>query len=231
LSGTDVRLRKDAISIFQAGLAAVEPMEAVRGHLSLRGSTLLAGEDAVSLHPQGGIYLLGAGKAAAPMAAAAEEVLGRRITRSLHVVKYGHTYPVRQSTVIEAGHPVPDANGLEGSRLILEAAEGAGEKDLVIFLLSGGGSALLPCPAPPVTLEEKQETTKLLLESGASIGEVNAVRKHLSLIKGGGLARAVYPARLLTLILSDVIGDPLNVIASGPTVPDPTTFSGCPGGS
>lgn len=224
MTRTDNRLRKDAISIFRAGLAAVEPVEAVRSHLILDGSTLLAGEDAIPLPDHGRILVLGAGKAAAPMAAALEKLLGKRITQSLHVVKYGHLYPVERSTIIEAGHPVPDRNGLDGSRRILETAQSAEENDLVICLLSGGGSALLPCPAPPVTLEEKQETTRLLLASGASIGEVNAIRKHLSLIKGGGLAKAVYPARLLTLILSDVVGDPLDVIASGPTVPDPTTF-------
>ncbi len=159
------------------------------------------------------------------MAAAVEQVFGDRISKGLLVVKYGHTYPVERTTIMEAGHPVPDKNGLKASLRILDLVREASERDLVICLLSGGGSALLPCPAPPLILEEKQETTRLLLASGASIDEVNTVRKHLSLIKGGGLAKAVYPARLFTLVLSDVVGDPLDVIASGPTVPDSSTFT------
>src|SRR4030095_1496088 len=124
-----------------------------------------------------------------------------------------------------AGHPVPDARGLAASARLLEVARRAGENDLVLFLVSGGGCALTPAPAPPITLAEKQELTQILLASGATIGELNAVRKHLSLFKGGQLARAASPATMLTLTLSDVIGDPLDVIASGPTAPDPSTFA------
>src|SRR4029077_11880014 len=125
----------------------------------------------------------------------------------------------------EAGHPVPDERGRAAAERILSLAGRAGPRDLVVFLISGGGSALLPAPAPPITLAEKQEVTRLLLGAGATIGELNAVRKHLSRLKGGQLARAASPAIVLTLLLSDVIGDPLDVIASGPTAPDPTTFA------
>jgi hydroxypyruvate reductase len=171
------------------------------------------------------VLVLGCGKASAAMAAAAEEALGDRIAGGFVVVKDGCTAPVRRVEIAEAGHPVPDARGLAASARLLELAQGAGEEDLVLFLVSGGGSALTPAPAPPITLAEKQEVTRLLLASGATIGELNAVRKHLSRFKGGQLARAASPASVLTLALSDVIGDPLDVIASGPTAPDPTTFA------
>ncbi len=221
---TEHRLRQDAIAIFMAALSAVDPEKAILDHLSLKGNTILAGDEHIELHPEGRVLLVGAGKAAAPMAAAVEQVLEDRISVGIVAVKYGHLFPVTSTVILEAGHPVPDEKGLEASLRILELADGASEKDLVICLLSGGGSAILPCPRDPVTLEDKGETTGLLMASGASIEEINIVRKHLSLIKGGGLARVVYPARLLTLIMSDVVGDPLDVIASGPTVPDPSTF-------
>ena len=159
------------------------------------------------------------------MAAVAEEVVGGRIADGFVVVKDGHGARVRRVKISEAGHPVPDERGLAASARLLELARSAREDDLVLFLVSGGASALTPAPAPPITLAEKQEVTRLLLASGATIGELNAVRKHLSLFKGGQLARAAWPATVLTLALSDVIGDPLDVIASGPTAPDPTTFA------
>jgi len=171
------------------------------------------------------VFLLGAGKASGAMAAAAEDVLGDRVAGGFVVVKDGHAARRQRVEMAEAGHPVPDARGLAASARLLEVARGAGEDDLILFLVSGGGSALTPAPAPPITLAEKQELTRLLLASGATIGELNAVRKHLSLFKGGQLARAAWPAGVLTLALSDVIGDPLDVIASGPTAPDPTTFA------
>lgn len=218
-------LRRDATDIFLAGVAAVEPGRAVADHLSLRGKTLIAGQEEISLEPGTRIFVVGAGKAGAPMAAAVERVLGELIYRGLVVVKYGHLAPVRQVLIREAAHPVPDTAGMSASLEMRKLLEEADEGDLVICLLSGGGSALLPCPSSPVTLADKQTVTNLLLASGADIGEINCVRKHLSLLKGGGLARAAYPARVVTLILSDVVGDPLDVIASGPTVGDPTTFS------
>jgi hydroxypyruvate reductase len=168
--------------------------------------------------------VLGVGKAAGAMARAAEGILGDRVTEGFVVVKDGYAVPTARIEVAEAGHPVPDARGLEASARLLTLASSASERDLVLVLVSGGGSALTPAPADPITLAEKQAVTRLLLEAGATIGELNAVRKHLSRFKGGLLARAAQPATVVTLALSDVVGDPLDVIASGPTVPDSSTF-------
>jgi hydroxypyruvate reductase len=140
-------------------------------------------------------------------------------------VKYGHTARLRRIELHECGHPVPDQRGVDGARRIARIAAGAGPDDLVLCLISGGASALLPLPPDPITLDEKQEVTKLLLACGASIHEINAVRKHISQIKGGQLARLAYPAHVLSLLLSDVIGDDLDVIGSGPTAPDASTFA------
>ena len=159
------------------------------------------------------------------MAAAIERALGPRITAGLVVVKDGYTVPTERIVLREAGHPVPDARGQAAAEEILRGVRAAGADDLVLFVVSGGGSALTPAPAPPITLAEKQETTRLLLAASATINELNAVRKHLSLFKGGQFARAASPATVVSLILSDVIDDPLDVIASGPTAPDPTTFA------
>ena len=204
--------RDAARAIFDAALDAGDVTPLVRRHLALE-----------SRHRR--VLVVGCGKASAAMVAAAEEALGDRIAGGFVVVKDGCAVPVRRVEIADAGHPVPDTRGLAASARLLELAQGAGEEDLVLFLVSGGGSALTPAPAPPITLAEKQELTRLLLASGATIGELNAVRKHLSRFKGGQLARAASPASVLTLALSDVIGDPLDVIASGPTAPDPTTFA------
>jgi hydroxypyruvate reductase len=173
------------------------------------------------------VYVVGAGKAGATMAQGLEEVLGERLRGGVVTVKYGHLAPVSRVTILEAAHPVPDAAGMQGAEALLQVAQQAGADDLVLCLLSGGGSALLPAPSPGITLAEKQQVTGLLLECGASIDEINAIRKHLSRLKGGQLARLVWPATLITLMLSDVVGDRLDVIASGPTVPDPTTYHDC----
>jgi len=207
-----VTTRDHARAIWQAALAAGDVAPLVRAHLRVDPR-------------HGRVLVLGCGKASGVMARAAEEVLGDRIAEGFVVVKDGYTVPLRRVTLAEAGHPVPDERGLVASARLLELARNAHEDDLVLFLVSGGGSALTPAPAPPVTLAEKQEVTRLLLAAGATIGELNAVRKHLSQLKGGQLARAAWPATTLTLALSDVIGDPLDVIASGPTAPDPTTFA------
>lgn len=204
--------REAARTIWQAALAAGDPAPLVRAHLN-------------GASGYGRVLVLGCGKASGAMALAAEDVLGDRVAEGFVVVKDGYTAPLRRIALAEAGHPVPDARGLAAASRLLELAAGAGEGDLVLFLISGGGSALTPAPAPPVSLEEKQQVTRLLLASGATIGELNAVRKHLSRFKGGLLARAAWPATVLTLALSDVIGDPLDVIGSGPTAPDPSTFA------
>jgi len=168
--------------------------------------------------------VIGAGKASALMGAEVERILGERITVGHIVVKYGHSCALKKIKVTEAGHPVPDSNGFTATRSILEIAALADSTDLVICLLSGGGSALLADFPDGSTPEEMMIVNKLLVNCGATINEINVVRKHLSAVKGGQLARAVYPGMMISLILSDVTGDPLDVIASGPTVPDPTTF-------
>ena len=224
---TRSRLRKDVLAIFRAGLKAVDPAAAVKRHVRRRGNILTVGPRSYDLKDYDGIYVIGAGKASAALAGPLEELLGGRLRSGIINVKSGHARPLRRITVNEAGHPVPDEAGQRGTRQIMELLSRTGEKDLVFVLLSGGGSALLPAPAPGLTLEDKRQTTQRFLESGAAIQEINAVRKHISAVKGGRLARLAYPSALVSLILSDVIGDSLESIASGPTVPDSTTFSDC----
>jgi hydroxypyruvate reductase len=211
-------LHKHARTIFRAALSAADPAGAVERYLKRRDFSRFRN-----------IYVVGAGKAGASMAQAAERVLGRRIAAGLVNVKYGHTAKLRRIELNECGHPVPDENGVAGAERIARIAAGAEKDDLVICLISGGASALLPAPAEGITLEEKQATTRLLLASGANIHEINSIRKHISRIKGGQLARLVAPARVESLMLSDVIGDNLDVIGSGPTAPDASTFAGAVG--
>ncbi len=210
-------LRRQALRIFQAALEAADPYQAVLRHFEM---------------PRGkfrNTFVIGAGKASAQMARAVEKQVekkpGARITGGEINVKDGHSARLRRIRFNECGHPIPDARGVAGARRIAQIASAAGEDDLVICLISGGASALLSLPASGITLAEKQKATRLLLRSGASIHEINCVRKHISAIKGGQLARLVYPATLITLILSDVIGDDLDVIGSGPTVPDRSTLA------
>jgi hydroxypyruvate reductase len=221
------KLRKDALAIFHAGVKAVDPVIAVKQHFRVEDGILSVDNRTYDLTNYKGVYVVGAGKASAAMAQPMEEILGDRIKASAVNVKYGHDVPLKIIRVNEAGHPVPDEAGLKGTKQIIQLLQQTGDKDLVIFLISGGGSALLPCPAQGLTLENKQKVTKHLLEVGATIHEINAVRKHISQVKGGQLARLVYPSALISLILSDVIGDNLDSIASGPTVPDSSTFSDC----
>jgi glycerate 2-kinase len=221
------KLRKDALVIFQAGVRAVDPVNAVKRYFKLQDSILSVGERTYDLASYNKVYVIGAGKASAAMAQPLEEILSDRIKAGAVNVKYGHDVPLKIIRVFEAGHPVPDEAGLKGTKKIIQLLRQTGERDLVICLISGGGSALLPYPAQGLTLENKQKVTKHLLEVGATIHEINAVRKHISQVKGGQLARLVYPSTLISLILSDVIGDKLDSIASGPTVPDSSTFSDC----
>ncbi len=218
-------LRKQALAIFKAALAAADPIHAVLAHLKLEGNTLSAGRRKYDLTRVENVYVIGAGKAGAAMARAIGRVFGRRITRGLINVKYGHVASLRRIGLNECGHPVPDAAGLLGAERIAEIARAAGSRDLVVCLISGGASALLPSPAPPITLEEMQAATQLLLASGADIHEFNAVRKHISAIKGGQLARMAAPATVIALLLSDVLGDDPGVIGSGPVAPDHSTFA------
>ncbi len=219
--------RRNAIEIFQAGLGAVAPGAAIKKYVQRRGEVLLVDGRHYDLSQYRQIFVIGAGKAGASMAAAVEEILGERITQGIITVKYGHLEELAVVKIHEAGHPVPDENGLRGARAIYDLAASADEKTLVLCLISGGGSALLPLPVADITLADKQATTSVLLSCGATIHEINAIRKHLSAIKGGGLARAVYPATIVTLILSDVVGDDLDSIASGPCVPDSMSFADC----
>src|SRR5580692_7724650 len=207
-------LRRDAKAILMAALAAADPTAAVERVLRARGD----------LDRYERIFIVGAGKAAGTMARAVEHLLGSRITAGSVNVKDGDAARTQLIELRECGHPVPDERGLAGAKRIAAICNEAGEEDLVLCLLSGGASALTPYPAPPITLAEKQETTRLLLACGANIHEINAVRKHISAIKGGQLARIAAPARVLSLILSDVVGDDLDVIGSGPTAPDASTF-------
>ncbi len=203
----------NALAILRAALAAAEPARAIRRHWNIRPADYRH------------IYVVGAGKAGASMAQEVERKLGSRITAGLVNVKYGHTVPLRRIQLNECGHPVPDEAGVRGSERIAQLATSAGEGDLVLCLISGGASALLPLPVEGVSLSQKQELTRQLLACGADIHEMNAVRKHLSRIKGGQLAAMAAPAKVVTLILSDVIGDNLDVIGSGPTAPDASTIA------
>jgi glycerate 2-kinase len=218
-------MRGRALRIFQAALKAAAPAEAVLRHVTVDASTLIAGGQRYRLSKFQHIYVIGAGKASAQMARAVERLLGARVSGGEINVKDGHGAKLHRVRINECGHPVPDRRGVAGARRIAQIASQAGPDDLIVCLISGGASALLPFPAPPITLAEKQKTTRLLLHSGASIHEMNCVRKHISRIKGGQLARMAYPATLLTLILSDVMGDDLDVIGSGPTVPDRSTVA------
>ena len=219
--------REHLEAIFRAGLEAVNPDQAVARAVTREGDTLLVCRRAYPLAKYERIFVIGAGKAGAPMAGAIERVLGDRIDAGSITVKYGHTAPLTKVGTQEAGHPIPDEKGIQGAWEIARIASLAREQDLVLCVISGGGSALLVSPAEGIDLTEKQATTSELLSCGASIDEINALRKHLSRLKGGQLARLCSPASVVTLILSDVVGDPLDVIASGPTVPDTSTFEDC----
>jgi len=220
-------MRNDATEIFHKGLLAVEPGAAIQKYCRLENNALVVGNRRYTLSQYKNLFVVGAGKASAPMAKAVEDILGKRVTNGLINVKYDHITQLRQVKLNEAGHPLPDKNGQHGAGIILNIVNHAGINDLVLCLISGGGSALLPLPASGLTLKDKQDTMKVLLSCGASIHEINAIRKHTSSVKGGRLAKAAHPATLVSLILSDVVGDDLDVIASGPTVPDPTSFSDC----
>ncbi len=216
-------LRQSALAIFRAALAAAEPRAAVRRVLRREGDRLWVEGREIDLARIRRIRIVGFGKASAAMAQGVEDVLGDRIEGGVVTVKYGHVAPLKVVSLHEAGHPLPDANGLAGTERILGVLNEAEPEDWVICLISGGGSALLEQPVEGVTLDDLRVTTDALLRSGATINEMNALRKHLSRVKGGQLARRTR-APLLSLILSDVIGSPLDTIASGPTSPDGTTF-------
>ena len=218
----------EVCQVLEAALQAADPAAAVSRFLSREGNQLTAGDRTYDLADIRRVFLIGAGKAGAPMAQAAANILDDRLTGGAVIVKDGYglvevNFPASLK-IIEAGHPLPDERGAAATRKILSLLSQADERDLVVCLLSGGASALLTVPATGITLTDLQQTISFLLRSGADIGEINTVRKHLDMIKGGGLARVAAPARVISFILSDVVGDPLDIIASGPTTPDPTTF-------
>jgi hydroxypyruvate reductase len=226
----------DLTAIFSAALKRVDPYKMVKEHITIDGNSLKVSlEDEQQVFDLGGydsLYVIGAGKASAKMAAGVEELLSERITEGVISVKYGHTHPLKRIKLIEAGHPVPDDNSIVAAEEILRIAEAADERSIVISLISGGGSALLVKPMSctidnkpcTLTLQDIQKTTSILLSCGATIHEINCIRKHLSGIKGGRLARRLAPALQVNLILSDVVGDNLDAIASGLTTYDNTTY-------
>ena len=223
LSHGDRRLRSMALRIIEEALEASNPYHAAKKLVRLDGNSLCVGPHTYDLSKKGSIYVLGTGKATFPIAQALEEVLGDRITQGVVVLKKGQTERLSRIRVIEASHPIPDSNGLRGAKEMMRLANRAAEGDIVFACITGGSSALLPMPVGSVRLTEKKKVNRLLLSSGASIFEINAVRKHLSKIKGGRLALAVFPAELINLTVSDVVGDPLDYITD-PTVPDTSTF-------
>ena len=212
---------KDLREILQAGLAAADPKDAVLRSVRLEGDAVLTEE--ARFEPER-IFVVAAGKAAGAMARAAEELFAGRVEAGLVVTKEGHDAGPEGFDTVFASHPEPDEGGVEAARRVREMAEGLGEGDLLVAMISGGASALLADPAPPIELADLKRLTQDLLRSGADIGEINTVRKHVSVLKGGGLARLAAPAKVLALLLSDVVGDAPSSIASGPAAPDTTTL-------
>ncbi|MSQ32993.1 MAG: DUF4147 domain-containing protein [Dehalococcoidia bacterium] len=214
-----------AVQLLRPALAAVSPGAFLRTALRWDGHLLTAGPRSYDLDRKRRVTVVGAGKASAGLAEALQSLLGERITTGVVVVPQGIQASTGRVRLQTGGHPLPDAGGVAGARAALELAASAGPEDLLVCLLTGGASALWPTPTAGLSLEDKQLTTALLVRSGAAIGEINTVRKHLSRIKGGGLARATGGAALLSLIISDVVGDDLATIGSGPTAPDATTYA------
>lgn len=210
-----------------ASLRAVEPGAAVRRFMRRADQKLIIGDRSYNLDQFQRVLIVGTGKAGTPMTQAAADILGERLNAGLVIVKEGYTsgaHKVGAVSIAEAGHPIPDQRGLQASKRLIDLLGGTQPEDLVICMISGGGSALMTCPVNEVSLQEMQALTQALLASGANIDEINTLRKHLEQLKGGKLARLAAPSKLVTLILSDVVGDVLTTIASGPTVPDPTTY-------
>jgi len=220
---------KDMQSIFRDAVREVDPAGLIHSRVKKDGRTLVIhGQDTNISEDLSGykrILILGIGKASGSMASAMENILGDDLSGGFVITKYGHGLKLRKIQIMEAGHPVPDENSMEGARILTQMAGTADEHTLIINLISGGGSSLFCLPVDGISLEDKRQTTRALLASGADIDEMNCVRKHISKVKGGGLAQIAYPARLINLILSDVIGDRIDTIASGITAPDPTTFN------
>ncbi|UCE44169.1 MAG: glycerate kinase [Candidatus Bathyarchaeota archaeon] len=218
------KARALALKSLESALDAVDPKQIIESRLRLRDFTLRIDGYSFDLKKIRNIYVLGGGKASGLMAEASEQILGKLVTDGIVNVPRGSKHKTEIIKLHEASHPIPDKAGVEGTHRMLEIAEQAKEDDLIICLISGGGSSLMPLPRGEISIADKRKITNDLLISGAAINEINTVRKHISDFKGGWLAKKAYPATILNLILSDVVGDPLEFIASGPTIPDSTTF-------
>jgi len=224
-SDSDRKAREIAINALNAALEAADPADIIKSKVKVRGSTLKIERLYFNLNRVKHVFVVGGGKASGCMAEALEEILGDHITEgAINVPHTCPSYQTRRIRLQRASHPIPNIAGVEGASHMLNLADHAEENDLVICLISGGGSSLMPQPLSGISLEDKRKVTDALLKSGATINEINTVRKHISGFKGGWLAKKAYPATVVNLILSDVVGDQLDSIASGPTVPDPTTF-------
>ncbi len=217
--------RQRVLPILSAALEAVDPYAAVKRQMSLQGTKLLIGERTYDLDEYRHVYVIGGGKAGGSMAKATEDILGNRLTAGVINTKYGYLADTKIVRINEAGHPLPDVAGMAGARQMVDLASEASDGDLVICLISGGGSALMTLPVEGITLEDMEALTSALLRCGATINEINTIRKHISQIKGGNLSRVAHPAEVVSLILSDVVGNPLDVIASGPTAPDSSSYA------
>jgi glycerate 2-kinase len=217
-------MREDILDIFRASLAAVQPGNLLRQWIKREADQIVLGDWFYLRSELRHLYVIATGKAAAAMGDMLEQILGDAISEGIIITKEGYGLPMEYMTVLEAGHPVPDERGIRAGEMVMQMLHHTNENDLVLVLLSGGSSALVADLVPGISLKELQELSLLMLKCGADIREINTVRKHLSRIKGGQLARLAYPATVVCLALSDVIGDAREVIASGPTVPDSTTF-------
>ena len=225
LSHGNMKIRKAALDIIEYSLEKADPYIATKNLVSIKNNNLHVGSLTFNLHDHKRIFILGAGKATFPIAKALEEILGDKITDGIVICKYGQEGNLKHSKLCLANHPIPDEAGLKAAKEVITLAKKTRPGDIVFACITGGSSALMPLPVPEVSLEEKKVVNKLLLTCGANIIEINAVRKHLSQIKGGRLAKNIHPeAHLINLTVSDVIGDPLDYITC-PTVPDTSTFS------
>ncbi|MEM1606890.1 MAG: glycerate kinase [Candidatus Bathyarchaeia archaeon] len=227
LSDVDRKAREIALNTIEVAIESVNPKTLIHLRVKVHGEKLVINDKIFDLKSFKRIFVIGAGKASGYMAKAIEDIFGERIEDGLVVVPRGTSgrFKTRVIRLHEASHPIPDESSVEGARRIMEIAEKAGEEDLIICLISGGGSSLMAYPRDEISLEDKRKVTEILLRCGATINEINTVRKHLSKIKGGQLAKRAYPATLISLLLSDVVGNQLDVIASGPTAPDLSTFT------
>ncbi len=221
----DQKARAIALKSLESALNAVDPKQIIRSKFSLKNSILKVNKYSFDLKKFQNIYVVGGGKASGSMAEALEQILGKLVTNGLVNVPHGNKHKTEIIKLHEASHPIPDSAGVKGTHRMLKIAEQAKKDELIICLISGGGSSLMPLPRGEISIADKRKITEDLLKCGATINEINTVRKHISDFKGGWLAKKAYPATILNLILSDVVGDPLDFIASGPTVPDSTTFS------